>query len=86
MKKYNLVHWNRHFREYITSKIYQHFSIPQNVTIKDILKDDKYPEVKRIFQKLPKSRLDMAKAGLILVHLSIERLTNNMCSIHQHIH
>jgi len=45
MKKYNLVHWNRHFREYITSKIYQHFSIPQNVTIKDILKDDKYPEV-----------------------------------------
>ena len=63
MKKYNLVHWNRHFREYITSKIYQHFSIPQNVTIKDILKDDKYPEVKRIFQKLPKSRLDMAKAG-----------------------
>ena len=63
MKKYNLVFWNLHFRENLISKIYQHFSVPKNVTRGDILKGDKYPEVKILFQKLPKSRLDMAKAG-----------------------
>ena len=65
MKKHNLVFWNRHFRNHITKKMYRYFDVPKGTTMKDILSGDEYPEIKILFRKLGKSRLDMAKAGFI---------------------
>ena len=65
MKKHNLVFWNRHFRNHITKKMYRYFDVPKGTSMKDILSGDEYPEIKILFRKLGKSRLDMAKAGFI---------------------
>ena len=63
MKKYNLVFWNRHFREHITKKMFRYFDVPKGTSMRDILRGDDYPQIKILFRKLAKSRLDMAKAG-----------------------
>lgn len=65
MKKYNLVFWNRHFREHITKKMFRYFDVPKGTSMRDILRGGDYPQIKILFRKLAKSRLDMAKAGFI---------------------